>query len=59
MMLLPAVLRLCQGGSGAFTALAIFGGIGGRISYRNYGIIGLACLGTGGWMLSDLNLQIR
>ena len=52
-------LAIMPRGLRAFTALAIFGGIGGRISYRNYGIIGLACLGTGGWMLSDLNLQIR
>lgn len=51
-------LAIMPRGLGAFTALAIFGGIGGRISYRNYGIIGLACLGLGGWMLSDLNLQI-
>ncbi len=45
-------------GLGAFMALAIFAGVGGRISYRNYGIIGLLCMGLGGWMLSELNLQI-
>ncbi len=45
-------------GLGAFTSLALFAGIGGRISYKTYGIIGLTCLGLGGWMLSDLNLQI-
>ncbi len=45
-------------GLGAFTALAIFGGLGGKISYKTYGIIGLTCLGAGGWMLSELNLQI-
>lgn len=46
-------------GVGAFTALAIFGSLGGRISYRNYGICGLLCLGIGGWMLGELNLQIN
>lgn len=45
-------------GVGAFTALAIFAGIGGKISYRTYGIIGLCCLGMGGWLLGELNLQI-
>ena len=45
-------------GLGAFTALALFAGIGGRISYRNYGILGLFCMGLGGWMFSELNLQI-
>lgn len=51
-------LAIMPRGLGAFTALAIFGGLGGKISYRNYGIIGLTCLGLGGWILSDLNLQI-
>lgn len=45
-------------GLGAFLSLAIFGGIGGRISYKTYGIIGLLALGIGGWMLSELNLEI-
>lgn len=51
-------LAIMPRGLGAFTALAIFGGLGGKISYRNYGIIGLCCLGLGGWMLGELNLQI-
>lgn len=51
-------LAIMPRGLGAFTALAIFGGLGGKISYRNYGITGLCCLGLGGWMLGELNLQI-
>ena len=39
-------------------ALAIFGGLGGRLSYKTYGIIGLTCLGMGGWILGGLNLEI-
>ena len=46
-------------GVGAFTALAIFGGLGGKLSYKTYGIIGLICLGAGGWMLGELNLEIN
>ena len=45
-------------GLGAFLALAIFAGLGGRLSYKTYGMIGLTCLGMGGWMLGGLNLQI-
>lgn len=46
-------------GVGAFSALITFGCLGGRLSYKTYGIIGLLCLGMGGWMLSSLNLQIN
>ena len=52
-------LAIMPRGLGAFTALMIFGGLGGKISYKTYGIIGLLCLGTGGWMLGMLNLQIN
>lgn len=52
-------LAIMPRGLGAFLALAIFGGLGGRLSYKTYGIIGLACLGIGGWMLGLLNLQIN
>ena len=45
-------------GLGAFLALAIFAGLGGRLSYKTYGIIGLLCMGLGGWLLSELNLEI-
>ena len=46
-------------GLGAFTALMVFGGLGSRMSYKTYGVIGLYCLGVGGWMLGMLNLQIN
>lgn len=52
-------LAIMPRGLGALVALLIFGGLGGRISYRTYGIIGLFCLGSGGWMLGLLNLQIN
>ena len=45
-------------GLGAFLALAIFGGLGGRLTYKTYGIIGLFCMGLGGWLFSELNLNI-
>lgn len=45
-------------GVGALTALLIFGMLGGKFSYKTYGIAGLFCLGVGGWMLSSLNLEI-
>ena len=45
-------------GAGALLSLMIFGGIGGRISYKTYGIFGLLCLGLGGWLLGGLNLEI-
>ena len=51
-------LAIMPRGLGSFIALIIFGGLGGRLSYKTYGIIGLSCLGIGGWMLSMLNLQI-
>lgn len=51
-------LAIMPRGLGAFLSLAIFGGLGGRLSYKTYGIIGLFCLGLGGWMLGGLNLQI-
>ncbi len=51
-------LAIMPRGLGAFFALMIFGGLGGRLSYKTYGIIGLSCLGLGGWMLSELNLEI-
>ena len=46
-------------GLGALTALLIFGILGGKISYKMYGIMGLTSLGIGGWMLGMLNLQIN
>lgn len=52
-------LAIMPRGLGAFTALLIFGGLGGRFSYRTYGIVGITCLGLGGWMLGMLNLQIN
>lgn len=52
-------LAIMPRGLGAFLALLIFGGLGGRLTYKTYGIIGLLCLGMGGWMLSTLNLQIN
>jgi len=52
-------LAIMPRGLGAFTALLIFAGVGGRLKYRTYGIMGLSCLGIGGWMLSMLNLQIN
>ncbi len=52
-------LAIMPRGLGAFTALLIFGGLGGRFSYRTYGIVGILCLGLGGWMLGLLNLQIN
>ena len=51
-------LAIMPRGVGAFTALAIFGGLGGRLSYKTYGIIGLFCMGLGGWILGSLNLEI-
>ncbi len=51
-------LAIMPRGLGAFLALAIFGGLGGRLSYKTYGIIGLTCLGMGGWILGGLNLEI-
>ena len=51
-------LAMMPRGVGALVSLLIFAQLGGRLSYRNYGLIGLVCLGAGGWMLSDLNLQI-
>lgn len=52
-------LAIMPRGLGAFTALLIFGGLGGRFSYRTYGIVGITCLGLGGWLLGLLNLQIN
>lgn len=52
-------LAIMPRGLGAFTALLIFGGLGGRFSYRTYGIVGISCLGLGGWLLGLLNLQIN
>lgn len=52
-------LAIMPRGLGSFTALLIFGGLGGRLSYRSYGLIGLSCLGIGGWMLGMLNLEIN
>ena len=51
-------LAIMPRGMGAFLALAIFGGLGGRLTYKTYGIIGLFCMGLGGWILSELNLDI-
>jgi len=52
-------LAIMPRGVGAFTGLLFFGCISSRLSYRTYGLIGLACLAMGGWMLSILNLQIN
>ncbi len=52
-------LAIMPRGLGSFTALLIFGCLGGRLSYRTYGLIGLSCLGIGGWMLGLLNLEIN
>ena len=52
-------LAIMPRGLGSLTATVIYGTLGGRISYRNYGLIGLSCLAIGGWMLSLLNLQIN
>ena len=52
-------LAIMPRGLGSLTALLIFGGLGGRLSYRTYGVIGLTCLGIGGWMLGLLNLEIN
>lgn len=51
-------LAIMPRGVGAFVALLFFGCIGSRLKYRTYGIMGLSCLGLGGWMLGMLNLQI-
>lgn len=52
-------LAIMPRGLGAFAALLIFGGLGGRFTYRTYGIVGVTCLGLGGWLLGLLNLQIN
>ncbi len=46
-------------GLGSLVALAFFAVVGGRITYKMYGIIGLSCLSIGGWMLGLLNLNIN
>lgn len=52
-------LAIMPRGLGALSALLIFGVLGSRLKYRTYGIIGLLCLGSGGWILGMLNLQIN
>lgn len=52
-------LAIMPRGLGSLTATIIFGGVGNRISYKIYGIVGLTCLGVSGWMLGLLNLQIN
>lgn len=52
-------LAIMPRGLGCLTATIIFGGLGSRLSYKTYGIIGLCCLATGGWMLGLLNLEIN
>lgn len=52
-------LAIMPRGLGSLMALGIFGAVGGRLKYRTYGIIGLSCLGLGGWMLGLLNLEIN
>ena len=52
-------LAIMPRGLGSLIALLVFGALGGKLKYRTYGLIGLFCLGLGGWMLSDLNLQIN
>ncbi len=46
-------------GLGSLLALAFFAVVGGKITYKMYGIIGLSCLSIGGWMLGLLNLDIN
>lgn len=52
-------LAIMPRGVGALLALLIFGVLGGRFTYRTYGLVGLAFLAAGGWMLGLLNLQIN
>ena len=52
-------LAIMPRGMGSLFALALFGIVGGRVKYQTYGIIGLSCLGIGGWMLGLLNLEIN
>ena len=52
-------LAIMPRGLGSLIALLVFGALGGKLKYRTYGLIGLFCLGLGGWMLSDLNLQMN
>ncbi len=52
-------LAIMPRGLGSLFSLIIFSIVGGRLKYRTYGIIGLFCLGAGGWMLSNLNLEIN
>lgn len=52
-------LAIMPRGLGCLTATVIYGTLGGKISYRNYGLIGLSCLAVGGWLLGLLNLQIN
>lgn len=51
-------LSIMPRGVGALIAILIFGGVGSRISYKTYTMTGFICLGIGGWMLGQLNLQI-
>lgn len=51
-------LAIMPRGLGSLIATFLFGVIGGRLTYKTYGIVGLCCLGIGGWMLGLLNLQI-
>jgi DHA2 family multidrug resistance protein len=52
-------LAIMPRGLGSLVSLSLFAMIGGRIKYRTYGIVGLSCLGIGGWMLSTLNTEIN
>lgn len=52
-------LAIMPRGLGCLSGLLFFGIVGGRIKYRTYGLVGLFCLGLGGWLLGGLNLQIN
>lgn len=56
---LTSGLAIMPRGLGAFAGLIFFAVVGGKLSYRTYGLMGLALLALGGWMLSVLNLQIN
>lgn len=52
-------LAIMPRGLGSLLALLLFAVLGGKLSYKTYGVIGLFCLSLGGWMLGLLNLQIN
>lgn len=52
-------LAIMPRGLGSLLSLTIFGVLGSKLKYKTYGMIGLCCLGLGGWLLSTLNLNIN